>query len=131
METQTPIELTGLTEELKQEMLKHTGFSQDHIKEHYDDIAQKYDAIYLNAGYYDPLRCAELVRDFVAEENRGDAEVIDMGCGTGLAGHYLKEMGFKKIVGVDASKGMLDVAAQKNAYSELKELFLGSPTTFP
>jgi len=33
-----------------------------------------------------------------------------MGCGTGLVGQYLKERGFKTIVGVDASKGMLDKA---------------------
>jgi len=32
---------------------------------------------------------------------------------------------------VDASKGMLDKAAEKQAYSELKELFLGKPDTFP
>ena len=51
-------QLTGLTEELKEEMKKHVGFSQDQIKEHYDDIAAKYDAIYLNAGYHDPLHCA-------------------------------------------------------------------------
>ena len=112
-------------------MLKHTGFSQDHIKEHYDEIADKYDAIYLNAGYYDPLRCAELVQEFVGSENGANAEVLDMGCGTGLAGQYLKEKGFTKVVGVDASQGMLDVAAQKQAYHELKELFLGQPETFP
>jgi len=56
---------------------------------------------------------------------------LDMGCGTGLVGQYLKERGFEHIVGVDASRGMLDKAAEKNAYTELKELFLGLPDTFP
>ena len=32
-----------ISEELRQEMLKHTGFSQDQIKEHYDEVAEKYD----------------------------------------------------------------------------------------
>lgn len=32
---------------------------------------------------------------------------------------------------MDASKGMLDKAEEKKAYSELKELFLGKPDTFP
>ena len=54
-----------------------------------------------------------------------------MGCGTGLVGQYLKERGFKTIIGVDASKGMLEKAAVKGSYSDLKELFLGLPDTFP
>lgn len=54
-----------------------------------------------------------------------------MGCGTGLVGQYLKERGFKSIVGVDASAGMLEKARTKESYSELHELFLGKPETFP
>ena len=54
-----------------------------------------------------------------------------MGCGTGLVGQYLKERGFTKVVGVDASAGMLEKAKEKEAYYELKELFLGKPDTFP
>lgn len=54
-----------------------------------------------------------------------------MGCGTGLVGQYLKERGFKKIVGIDASKGMLEKAEVKGSYTELDELFLGQPETFP
>ena len=104
-------QLQGLTDDLKEEMKKHTGFSQDQIKEHYDDIAKKYDAIYLNAGYHDPLHCAKLVQEFVP--NSDSVEVFDMGCGTGLVGLHLKEFGYKKIVGCDASQGMLDVAADK------------------
>jgi predicted TPR repeat methyltransferase len=48
-----------------------------------------------------------------------------MGCGTGLVGKYLKERGFQTIVGVDASKGMLEKALVKGSYTELEELFLG------
>ncbi len=121
--------LTGLTDELKEEMKKHTGFSQDQIKEHYDEIAAKYDAIYLNAGYHDPKHCADLVKEFVP--NSDTVEIFDMGCGTGLVGLHLKEYGYTKIVGCDASQGMLDVASQKQSYCELKELFLGKPDTYP
>ncbi|TNV75804.1 hypothetical protein FGO68_gene1476 [Halteria grandinella] len=121
--------MTGLTDELKEEMKKHTGFSQDQIKEHYDEIAEKYDAIYLNAGYHDPLHCANLVKEFVP--NTPGTEIFDMGCGTGLVGLHLKEHGYNKIVGCDASQGMLDVASLKGAYYELKELFLGKPDTYP
>jgi len=54
-----------------------------------------------------------------------------MGCGTGLVGESLKEHGFNKVIGIDASKGMLDTASKKQAYTELVELFLGKPETFP
>ena len=54
-----------------------------------------------------------------------------MGCGTGLVGEALHARGYKQIVGVDASQGMLDVAGKKGAYVELKPLFLGTPDKFP
>ena len=57
-----------------------------------------------------------------------------MGCGTGLVGQEMEASGFTNILGVDASKGMCDQAAAKNggkAYTELRELFLGRPETFP
>ena len=59
------------------------------------------------------------------------ATVLDMGCGTGLVGEFLKEMGYSQIVGVDASPEMLLKAREKNAYSELRELFLGNPEAYP
>ena len=40
-------------------------------------------------------------------------------------------MGFKNIDGQDASIGMLRQATQKDAYTNLDELFLGSPDTYP
>jgi len=54
-----------------------------------------------------------------------------MGCGTGLVGESLKEHGYKRVVGIDASQGMLDTASKKQAYTELIELFLGLPESFP
>jgi predicted TPR repeat methyltransferase len=112
--------------------LKTTSFSQDHIKEHYDNEASHYDQIYLNLGYHDPLQCALLADKHLPKENRDEAEILDMGCGTGLVGAYLKEKGgFTKIVGVDASSGMLSESDKKGVYHELKELFLGTPDTFP
>ena len=57
-----------------------------------------------------------------------------MGCGTGLVGEEMSKNGFSRILGVDASKAMCDQAALKNegkAYTELRELFLGRPETYP
>lgn len=111
-------------------MRKHGNFSQDKIADHYNELSSHYEEIYLTAGWHDPLKCAELAKEVIGDKAE-EAEVLDMGCGTGLVGQYLKERGFKKILGVDASKGMLDRAAEKNSYTELKELFLGLPDTYP
>ena len=54
-----------------------------------------------------------------------------MGCGTGLAGQYPYDRGFRNIIGVDASRGMLEKSKEKGVYSDLEELYLGSPETFP
>ena len=119
-----------LTEAHKIEMSKHGNFAQDKIAEHYDELSSHYEEIYLRAGWHDPLKCAELAKDCV-KDNAEVSTVLDMGCGTGLVGQYLKERGFKNIIGVDASRGMLDKAQEKGSYTELIELFLGAPTTFP
>ena len=120
-----------LTEAHKEEMSKHGNFTKGgNIGELYDELSSHYEEIYLRAGWHDPLKCAELAKHVVGDAAPA-SQVLDMGCGTGLVGQYLKERGFTTVVGVDASKGMLEKAATKNAYSELVELFLGKPETYP
>ncbi len=115
-----------LTEEHKAEMEKHGDFKQENIANQYDELSSHYEEIYLRAGWHDPLKCAELAKSVIGtDEAAANAEVLDMGCGTGLVGKYLRERGFLKLVGVDASKGMLEKAKVKGSYTELVELFLG------
>ena len=109
-------------------MTKHGGFKQDNIAEHYDELSSHYEQIYLRAGWHDPKMCADYAAEAVQNP---EAEIFDMGCGTGLVGQYLAEQGYKNIVGVDASGKMLEKAQDKGAYKELAELFLGRPDTFP
>ena len=77
-----------LSSDHKREMEKHGNFSQDNIKEHYDELCTNYEAIYLKAGFHDPLKCAELVNEChdLVGKSKEDIEVNDMGCGTGLVG---------------------------------------------
>ena len=119
-----------LTEAHKQEMVKHGNFSQDKIVEHYNELSSHYEQIYLRAGWHDPLKCAELAKTCIGDTAEL-AAVLDMGCGTGLVGQYLVERGFKNIEGIDASAGMIEKARTKGAYTDLHELFLGQPETFP
>ena len=130
------LDFTGdLTDDHKKEMEKHANFNQGNIKEHYDELCINYEAIYLKAGFHDPLKCAELTNETyeLVGKPKDQVEVVDMGCGTGLVGKYLADMGFKNIVGIDASKGMLVECetSKPGVYKELVELFLGSPDTYP
>jgi 2-polyprenyl-3-methyl-5-hydroxy-6-metoxy-1,4-benzoquinol methylase len=95
-----------LTEKHMKEMEKHQGFNQSNIAEHYDDLCTNYESIYLKVGFPCPRKCAEMTESCFTElrkENKQDAEVLDLGCGTGLVAKYLAELGYNKIDGVDAS----------------------------
>lgn len=73
-------------------------------------------------GYPDPAKIAEYVKLFVPSVG---AEVIDFGCGTGLVGEHLADLGFDRIVGVDCSEGMLYEASNKDVYCNLEKIELG------
>ncbi|XP_076025000.1 methyltransferase-like protein 27 [Genypterus blacodes] len=57
--------------------------------------------------------------------DREAALVLDVACGTGLVAKQLKEHGFKHFVGIDGSKGMLDLAKKTDLYQDLKQCMLG------
>ena len=120
---------TDNTTKLTDEELKiHGQFDQDKIKEQYDHLSSNYEDVYLQVGYPDPDKCAEFVESL---EISKEEEIFDMGCGTGLVGLKLKEKGYTKVIGIDASPNMLEQAKEKESYDDLKELFLGNPETFP
>ena len=54
-----------------------------------------------------------------------DAEILDVGCGTGLIGRLLARDGFTNITGIDASDNLLSVAQAEGNYKELEAVFLG------
>ena len=72
-------------------------------------MCDNYEQVYMTVGYPDPRKCAEMAQKCLEQANVAieEAEVLDMGCGTGLVGHNLFELGFRCIDGVDASSGML------------------------
>ena len=60
-----------------------------------------------------------------------EAVYLDMGCGTGLVGERLKQRGAVHVMGIDASSAMLEKSKEKEAYTELREMFLAKPESFP
>eukprot|EP00903_Cladosiphon_okamuranus_P012524 g11727.t1 len=49
----------------------------------------------------------------------GSLNILDLGCGTGLIGSWFKDYA-RKLVGVDVSPTMLDMATKKGCYHELR-----------
>lgn len=88
----------------------------DALRDLYDDWAATYDSETGANGYATPGRCAAALRHAGLAP---DAEILDIGCGTGLSGAALAEAGFTTIDGSDLSPGMLDKARALGVYRDL------------
>lgn len=97
--------------------------SPDRIAEFYDDWAAGYDDEVGGDAYQAPAVTAALVRacgesfDGLSVGDR--PEVIDAGCGTGLVGAHLAELGYERVDGLDLSTGMVDQARARDCYRQL------------
>jgi predicted TPR repeat methyltransferase len=70
-----------------------------------------------------------LLAEILSEHAPGDAtaEVLDVGCGTGLTSHYLRELGYALFDGIDITKEMLDRARERGIYRALHEADITKP----
>jgi len=96
-----------------------TRASDHFVKEIFDKFASSFDMKLEELDY----RAPKLVTDALAEELGSAAEdldVLDAGCGTGLAGPMLKPYA-ARLTGVDLSPRMLDNARGRGLYDELAE----------
>jgi len=84
----------------------------------FDDFAETFDVKLRSLEYKVPGLVGKAARDMLAASSSTDRgrgrdkfrAALDAGCGTGLAGRYLRPLVAGPIVGVDASRKMLDVA---------------------
>jgi predicted TPR repeat methyltransferase len=99
------------------------------VRSFYDGAAGDYDEILLaQVGYVSPTVCARIMARFFPDR---EAALIDLGCGTGLAGEALTALGYKNIHGVDFSTEMLAVAESRNCYGKLSIADLNAGTGIP
>ncbi len=83
----------------------------------YRDWASTYDRTMLDGLQYQSPR---LIAERLAAWMPGrDGAVLDIGCGTGLAGRELAARGFAVIDGVDISPDMMAVAREQGGYRDL------------
>lgn len=89
----------------------------------YEQWAETYDDELKDNGYQQPVRCAEALKAIMPEA----ANVLDVGCGTGLSGLALQAAGYGDIDGCDFSPAMLEKAKATGAYNQLFEADLNKP----
>lgn len=89
----------------------------DQLRERYNVWATDYDSDLDDMGWKAPEVGAHRCNHFATP----GAEILDAGCGTGLVGVALAEMGHRRIVGFDLSDGMLQRSAARGVYAELHQ----------
>ncbi|XP_034535037.1 methyltransferase-like protein 27 [Notolabrus celidotus] len=101
------------------------GFDSEQTASFYDVWAKTYEQDSEKIGYQAP----NLVVDFLHAnfpENRGDVQVLDVACGSGLVAKLMTDLGFRHFVGVDGSKNMLELATKTGLYEDLRLALLGT-----
>ena len=85
----------------------------------FDDWAATYDHDLVNEmGYVADAEACRRLEQLVPDRQ---ARILDAGCGTGLVGRRLRDMGYTDIHGSDYSQKMLDEADASGAYQSLQQ----------
>ncbi|HEX3595737.1 MAG TPA: tetratricopeptide repeat protein [Polyangiaceae bacterium] len=86
------------------------------VKMVFDQFAQSFDAVLERLDYRAPELVAETLA-MVLGAPAANAVILDAGCGTGLGGPLLKPFA-ERLVGVDISERMLELAVARGVYDE-------------
>ena len=100
---------------LKVKQVKTTPI--EYIENVFDGYSKNFDNHLINKlDYKLPNLINKKIKENINKEKF--TSTLDMGCGTGLCGEFLKDVS-KKITGIDISSKMLNQAEQKNIYNAL------------
>ena len=97
------------------------------LEDRYDQWAADYDSDLAAEFAWNAPQNATAV--FVKHVDKS-AHILDAGAGTGLVGECLAEVGYKDLVAMDLSQGMLDEAKSKNLYNAFHQMALGGTLDF-
>jgi len=87
----------------------------------FDVYAEKFEAhLTQKLDYQTPAHIMSALASCIEPHAGVGLNILDLGCGTGLCGELLRVVSHK-LVGVDLSSGMLEVARKKEKYDELVE----------
>ncbi len=83
-------------------------------EQQYDEWAQTYDSDLVDdLGYVAFSEAGDIFMEVVTDRS---ARILDVACGTGLAGAYLQRHGYLHVDGADLSTKMMEVASQRGLY---------------
>jgi predicted TPR repeat methyltransferase len=91
--------------------------SDEYVESIFDGFANSFESRLAHLEYKAPLLVGEAFKAVVGEP-RGDLQILDAGCGTGLCAPHLRAYA-KHLSGVDLSGGMLAKARVTGLYDEL------------
>ena len=98
------------------------------LAERYDSWAGDYEHDVLDLGR---VLKDERVFDMLVKYVPKESQVLEAGAGTGMVGQHLYTLGYRNLVAIDLSAGMLAEAEKKGVYRELLQMKLGDPLGFP
>ena len=98
------------------------------LKGKYDLWANEYDTDVASYGYKIPAILAGFLGRYLQPT---DGSLLDAGAGTGIMGEVMALLGYRDLVAMDLSNGMLEVAKKKNIYRELHRMEMGKHLDFP
>ena len=101
--------------------------NEDEVRDGYDAWAEQYDEDHVNFGL---LLLGHFLAVFCRHVEPGTGPILDAGAGTGRLGENLFLHGYDDFVGIDLSPGMLEVAAGKPGYREVRVQRLGDRLEF-
>lgn len=95
----------------------------------YDEWANTYDKEMADdsQNYVGPALASACVLKILGAENIARASILDAGCGTGLVGLHLAQVGAKNVDGIDLSPGMLEIARKTGVYQSLDVTDMSKP----
>lgn len=93
----------------------------EYLRAVFDGYADRFEAHLISLGYRIPglMRAAVASHPEIAA-GRSLGPALDLGCGTGLVGVVLSDLAVGPLTGVDVSPRMLEAAAKKQLYGELR-----------
>lgn len=98
--------------------------SDAYLSQTFDASAKRFDEMIEALGYAVPAALGEAMARHLGEP-KADKDILDAGCGTGLAAPHLSAFA-KSLTGVDLSLSMLQQATRRGLYSAIEQAELGA-----
>lgn len=91
----------------------------EYVQHLFDEYAPYFERHLKLLNYQVPQLLFNAVQIYINADSK--ISILDLGCGTGICGVEFEPVA-KELIGVDISKGMLELARQKNVYTDLKNM---------